>query len=312
MPGPAYPRASDGTTSTTSAPWSRHHDGEGVVHGTLQPPVGATYALTHGIALSDPCVMNTRLLSALVLLACSCTDGPGGTPHASSDTTAPATASTSHEPTTAAAPSTGADTTAPATGADTTAGASGPSTGLPTGSTGLTTGDPSGGPTMLGVYARYEVRDNTSTPVEIWATPSCSPGTECITGDFEAAAYDCMIVSYIGQDYIGITYEQATGEVAPCYANRPSWTDGAGYFFDAACTDPALFPGSITQVLGVMYYGSYEQAVTPPTYYLRSADGAFCFAQMNPGTIRLSEPVQVPAWILDAMPDAPYELAIAY
>lgn len=249
--------------------------------------------------------MNTRALSILALLALSCTDEPGGMAPASSDTTAPS-GSTSPESTTA--PATGSTT---ASGADTTAGASGPSTGLPTGSTGLTTGDPSGGPAMLGVYARYEVRDNTGTPVEIWAAPSCSQGSACVTGDFEPLAYDCMLVSYIGQDRIGVNYEQASGEVAPCYANRPSWTDTAGYFFDAACaTEPALNLGTITQVQGVVYYGSYDQSVVPATMYLRSADGASCFMLANSGS--WSPPVPLPASILDAMPDAPYEVVIAY
>jgi len=246
--------------------------------------------------------MNIRTLSILVLFAFSCTDDPGIPAHGSYDTTAAASGSTSP-----------GSTTVLATGADTTAGASGSSTGLPTGSMDLTTGDSSGGPGTAGVYARYEVRDNTGTPVEVWAYPACSPGTDCLAGDFEPYDYDCMTVSYIGQDRIGLTYEQTSGEVAPCYADRASWTDGAGYFFDAACTtEPALFPGTITKVLGEMYYGSVDQAVTPPTYYLRTADGSSCLAQMNPGTNRLSAPIAIPASILNAMPDAPYEIAIAY
>lgn len=237
----------------------------------------------------------------MVLLAFSCADDSGNTPAATSDTTAPSTESTSAESTTTPA--------TPATGADTTAGATGPSTGLPTGATDLTTGDSSGGPGMAGVYARYEVRDNTGTPVEVWAYPACYPGANCYSEDFAPLAADCISVQAVGQEVIGLSYELSSGDPEPCYTPLASWDDLASYFFDAGCTQPALFPGTAYLVGGTLYYGSQAQAVIPATFY--SGSPAMCFPVDN-GSSRFSPPVAVPANVLGILPDAPYEIAIAY
>jgi hypothetical protein len=264
------------------------------------------------IASADPWRMNTRVLSPLILLALSC--DPESPSHATSETTASASGSTSPEPTTT--PATGADTMAPTTGVDTTAGASGSSTGIPTGSTGLTTGDSTGGPGMAGVYARYEVRDNTGTPVEVWATPTCRWGGDCFVADFEPMAYDCMSVQAVSQQVLGMQFELATGDPEPCYQPYASWNDifPSFFYFDAACTQPAIIASLDIRaylVGGTLYYGSREASMVPPALWATDPDG-MCNMYSNDNDWAYSAPVPVPPEILGILPDAPYEIAIAY
>lgn len=246
--------------------------------------------------------MLPRTSAIIVLLAvASCSDAPSGSPTpSSSDTADAATVSTTHPE-----PSTGLDTTAaPPTG-------TGPVPGSSSGF--LTTGESTGGPGMLGVYARYEVRDNTGTPQEIWASPVCTFGfNDCYTSDFGQLVPECMLVQAVGQDRIGIAYQLATGNPIPCYQEYASWAESPNYiYFDAACTQPAIFPGSVSNIAGVLYYGSFDTSVVPINLYY-DYEGIGCTLAPNTYNYRYSNPIPVPGSILDILPDAPYEIVIAY
>lgn len=200
-------------------------------------------------------------------------------------------------------------------------GSTGPtSTGLPSSSgvadlTGwMSTGAPTGGPGGAGVYARWELLDNTGTPVEAWVSPRCSDGNSCFVNDFEPYDYDCVSLGYMGNNpTMGFAYGLATGSMASCYENYASWSQHPSiiFWYNATCTQPALFTSLAYYIGGTFYYRPEARATMGNTLYTINGMGT-CVENASGELYAVAPPMEVPGNILNILPDAPYEVVISY
>lgn len=168
---------------------------------------------------------------------------------------------------------------------------------------------------MAGPGGHWVLRDSADEPIEALIFASCSPGALC-GPQFAEQAYDCVNISYYGQDYVNVLYQLATGSVGPCYAQTSSWDDlGFGYYLNSQCTGEqvATSTGARVFVAGTLYFSDamLDAGDVPSTYYLRS--GAQCLEVDNStAQLRFYPYREVPPSVLNLLDNPPYSVSIEY
>ena len=248
-----------------------------------------------------------RLLCSFFVATTACSDGAGDgsveTLGSAESATSPDNGDGTNTPGGTSAPS--PTTTVPTTGSTSITGSNWSSG--PGGMTGGTMGSPV-------VSPHWVLRDSSDAPVD--AVVSGAHDTFVVT-EFGDDSYECVWLSNLGQDPVGVKYELASGDAAPCYDEvAGGWQSGIFYWDEPSCSGPGYALGGSTYVQkvgGEMYapHGSVAN-VAGVTMAYRWGVGGQCEAVTLGVAYELWRYKALPAWVLDALPEGPYTIELEY
>lgn len=185
--------------------------------------------------------------------------------------------------------------------------------GGPEGSSGAV--DPTGGMAGVGKPGGvWVLRDDDGQAIEAVVYPTCS--TQPCSQDFGDFSYDCVSIAYAGQSRINLAYRLTDGKPQGCSVNYDEWRDVPSLFFtNDTCTGQPYTAGETRlQVDGTIYYTTpHDPYQAPATVYVWNASTQACIPLDNSNeTYRLYPYKEVPSWVVELLPDAPYSLTLEY
>jgi hypothetical protein len=175
------------------------------------------------------------------------------------------------------------------------------------------TGTPTGA--TNGIGWAWVLRDSAGDRVNAVVSPTWKDTYGAIL-DFGATANSpCVGVQYLDTGYLAVSFELATGVPNDaCYADFASWRDANPYFLDDQCTGPAyaIHPSYRFMVNGTLYAPDVAGGPVVPAEYYMWSGGNCTGPAANTSSIRFWPFAPVPGWVLSALPDAPYTVALEY
>lgn len=170
------------------------------------------------------------------------------------------------------------------------------------------------------VRPRWILRDKNGTVIEALVQPSCGDPQTCDLSDFwEDPTYPCVNVVMLGEKFISLMYRLSDGSPLGCHKAGfdpaqgacsltadclPPYFAGYQYVFGALRPDVVR---SVYQDGGQLFYVSPNGSVEGECW----APG-FNGCTLVAGKQTLFPILPVPEEVMNALPDAPYKLEVAY